>query len=108
MQTFCIQIDGKQMYITFNLEGALQILRDEKISIRLWIDALCIDQSNMEERSEQVKSMARIYSQASRVVIWLGETDICRQGLCDLGRAMLGDDGPHLAVLCPEVKLTFV
>jgi hypothetical protein len=37
-----------------------------------WIDALCIDQNNGPERNHQVTQMGNIYSQASSVVIWLG------------------------------------
>jgi hypothetical protein len=37
----------------------------------IWIDALCIDQENTEEREQQVKRMGRIYSRANRVVSWL-------------------------------------
>ncbi|KAH7410679.1 heterokaryon incompatibility protein-domain-containing protein [Cadophora sp. MPI-SDFR-AT-0126] len=38
----------------------------------IWADALCIDQSNLEEKSHQVKEMAQIYKTAKRVLIWLG------------------------------------
>ncbi|KAL9614264.1 MAG: hypothetical protein Q9167_001220 [Letrouitia subvulpina] len=39
----------------------------------LWIDAICIDQGNNEERSQQVQIMRRIYATANFVVSWLGE-----------------------------------
>ena len=56
-----------------NLAAALRELRDE-ISVRiLWIDAICINQSNPEERNQQVPMMADIYGQASRVCVWLGD-----------------------------------
>jgi hypothetical protein len=42
---------------------------------RIWVDALCIDQSNLDERNHQVKSMAGIYSYAKRVLVWLGQED---------------------------------
>jgi hypothetical protein len=38
----------------------------------LWIDALCIDQSNPRERNHQVQQMATIYSSASNIIAWLG------------------------------------
>lgn len=38
-----------------------------------WIDALCIDQANTRERNHQVRLMKDIYSNAYRVIIWLGE-----------------------------------
>jgi hypothetical protein len=42
----------------------------------MWIDAICIDQSNLKERSFQVKQMRKIYHQAIRTVIWLGDESL--------------------------------
>jgi len=42
-------------------------------SIRLWVDALCINQDDIVERSNHVKQMGRIYAQAELVHVWLGE-----------------------------------
>ncbi|KAH8587273.1 heterokaryon incompatibility protein-domain-containing protein [Bisporella sp. PMI_857] len=41
----------------------------------LWIDQLCIDQQNHQERSHQVRLMGAIYRQARQVVTWLGQDD---------------------------------
>jgi len=38
----------------------------------LWIDAICIDQANLDERSQQVGLMHEIYTKASSVIAWLG------------------------------------
>lgn len=38
----------------------------------LWIDALCINQDDLQERSHQVQMMKQIYSRASSVLVWLG------------------------------------
>jgi hypothetical protein len=38
----------------------------------LWIDALSIDQNNMQERNHQVKIMSRIFGGADEVLVWLG------------------------------------
>lgn len=46
--------------------------RTIKKSRLFWIDAICIDQSNLDERNHQVGLMKRIYSTASNVYIWLG------------------------------------
>ncbi|OTB09503.1 hypothetical protein M426DRAFT_256644 [Hypoxylon sp. CI-4A] len=40
----------------------------------LWIDAICINQDDVTEKENQVKSMDRIYANATTVKIWLGET----------------------------------
>ncbi|KAI8937880.1 hypothetical protein NX059_005567 [Plenodomus lindquistii] len=42
----------------------------------LWIDNIAIDQSNSEEKNHQVALMAQIYSQASQVLVYLGEDDL--------------------------------
>lgn len=38
----------------------------------LWVDAICINQNNIPERSSQVANMGRIYSSCSRVIVYLG------------------------------------
>jgi hypothetical protein len=38
----------------------------------LWIDAICINQTNNKEKSFQVGLMAEIYQQANHVFAWLG------------------------------------
>lgn len=58
--------------VTRNLHEALVQLRDRFIDRVLWIDAICINQADLDERSCQVASMARIYAIASRVLVWLG------------------------------------
>ncbi len=60
------------MTITATLEAALRDLRDNARVLRVWADALCIDQSNMEERNQQVRQMGQIYSTAHHTVIYLG------------------------------------
>ena len=39
----------------------------------MWIDAICIDQDNLKERSSQVSMMGTIYSGAKKVIVWLGK-----------------------------------
>ncbi|KAL9012302.1 MAG: hypothetical protein Q9173_002923 [Seirophora scorigena] len=58
--------------VTENLHIALQHLRWLSASRILWIDAVCINQSDTEERSQQVARMAEVYRSAEKVVIWLG------------------------------------
>ncbi|RSM07899.1 hypothetical protein CDV31_008391 [Fusarium ambrosium] len=42
---------------------------------KLWVDAICINQSDLSEKTAQISIMGRIYSQAHKVVIWLGPMD---------------------------------
>lgn len=68
-----INLSGKPLAVTQNLFEGLRRIRDKDASRRLWIDAVCINQSSIAERNAQVAQMAKIYSSASRFVIWLGE-----------------------------------
>jgi Heterokaryon incompatibility protein (HET) len=71
-QTGSIYVDGHRFTITATLDAALRDLRDASRVVRIWADALCIDQSNLAERSSQVELMAQIYSTAHHTVIHLG------------------------------------
>lgn len=70
---FC---DGRRLLVTPNCAAALSHLRHQTQERALWIDAICIDQKeddvSARERNHQVQEMGRIYSTASRVVVWLG------------------------------------
>ncbi|KAH8653956.1 heterokaryon incompatibility protein-domain-containing protein [Tricladium varicosporioides] len=65
--------DGSSLYITDTLKIALQRLRLPNSPRLLWIDQICIDQNDNDERGHQVKLMASIYSMAKEVIIWLGD-----------------------------------
>lgn len=58
-----------------NLDSALRNLRRRDRTIRLWVDAVCIDQSSLLERNHQVQQMRDIFSAASDTVIYLGPQD---------------------------------
>jgi Heterokaryon incompatibility protein (HET) len=64
--------DLRTLPITKSLACALRSLRRSE-DVVLWIDALCIDQGNKSEKSQQIRRMAEIYRKATEVIIWLGE-----------------------------------
>ncbi len=68
-----IYIGEYDMPVTKNLYAALSHLRNFSIERVLWVDAICINQKNNEEKGQQIQLMAKIYSQANRVLVWLGE-----------------------------------
>ncbi|KAI0419301.1 heterokaryon incompatibility protein-domain-containing protein [Xylaria grammica] len=68
---FC---NGKPFPVTQSLESALRHLRRRKDDRVLWIDAICINQEDVDERAHQVNLMRHIYQNAHRVVAWLGES----------------------------------
>ncbi|KAL9014471.1 MAG: hypothetical protein Q9180_008946, partial [Flavoplaca navasiana] len=61
--------------VTENLASALISLRYGVRSRLLWVDAVCIHQSDSTEKAQQVALMARIYRKAFRVLAWLGKDD---------------------------------
>ncbi|ERF68824.1 hypothetical protein EPUS_06268 [Endocarpon pusillum Z07020] len=68
-----IALNGRPFKVTSNLFSALQQLRLEDRDRVLWIDAICINQDDYEERGHQVSLMRRIYETAAHVIIWLGD-----------------------------------
>ncbi|KAH7312921.1 heterokaryon incompatibility protein-domain-containing protein [Rhexocercosporidium sp. MPI-PUGE-AT-0058] len=69
-----IGTEGSQtLSVTQNLAEALPYLRCSKKQRTLWIDAACVNQRDLKERSSQVKRMADIYSKARKVLVWLGK-----------------------------------
>ncbi|PMD66822.1 uncharacterized protein K444DRAFT_580185 [Hyaloscypha bicolor E] len=71
-----ITVDGCSFQATRNLIGGLRRLRSSRDAIILWVDAICIDQANNQEKMQQVGIMADIYMSASSVQIFLGESGI--------------------------------
>ncbi|KAI0517557.1 heterokaryon incompatibility protein-domain-containing protein [Xylaria bambusicola] len=67
-----LTLNGHDIPIKRNLALALRYLRSENHPLPLWIDAVCIDQGNIDERNDQVALMASIYSRATAVITWLG------------------------------------
>lgn len=70
--TVTIYIDIGCIEVTRNLRDALATLRDEQESRMLWVDAVCINQLDIPERSHQVRIMRQIYEQSRETLVWLG------------------------------------
>jgi hypothetical protein len=70
-----IIIDDMKFLIRSNLKDCLQRFEHtyEGFHRPVWIDAICIDQTNMAERNAQVKIMGAIYSSAMLVIAWFGK-----------------------------------
>jgi hypothetical protein len=80
-----IALNGLLFMVFDNLGQALRHLRDAEHDRTLWIDAICINQSDMEERSSHVQKMQQICQSAKRVVVWLGvEADESNQAIDDI------------------------
>ena len=68
-----LYLDEHVIRISENLSLALQRLRLEDKPRTLWVDFVCINQGDHKEREQQVGIMYQIFSQASRVVGYLGD-----------------------------------
>jgi Heterokaryon incompatibility protein (HET) len=72
-------LDGQGQSYRFmipgNLESALRALRHADQDRPLWIDAICINQADFDERNKQVPRMKHIYGDAINVCVWIGEAD---------------------------------
>jgi len=68
-----ILLDGQDFLITASLKAALWHLRLITRVRKIWIDAICINQADTLERSQQVLIMRDIYANADKVIVWLGE-----------------------------------
>ncbi|KAI1277878.1 HET-domain-containing protein [Xylaria sp. FL0933] len=79
-RTLKIKSDSKwtsksiELPITDNLFRALRRLRRPLKTRVLWVDAICINQADTNERSAQVALMDAVYSNAASTAIWLGDT----------------------------------
>jgi len=67
--------DGMVIPVTQNLHSALRHLRNATTRRLAWIDALCINQADVLERSRQTALMSHIFRCARQVVAWLGAAD---------------------------------
>jgi hypothetical protein len=79
-----ITVNNKPFFIRPNLFHALQRITNDELSVDLWVDSVCIDQSNEAERGAQVRRMADIFQNAKNVWIWLGEEDLTSKAAMEL------------------------
>ncbi|KAM0690170.1 hypothetical protein Q7P36_008937 [Cladosporium allicinum] len=70
-----INLHGSKIQVPATSEAALRRMRLKDRLRTLWIDALCINESDIEERGHQVGMMYEIYTQTSHNCIYLGLND---------------------------------
>ncbi|KAI0107174.1 heterokaryon incompatibility protein-domain-containing protein [Nemania sp. FL0031] len=95
-----ISVGGQTLEVTINLFDALRHLRSPQKTRTLWVDAICINQGDLDERSKQVLRMRDIYTFAKTVEVWLGpadENDYAAMGLVDNLGAIVSDPEESLA-----------
>ncbi|KAH0559818.1 hypothetical protein GP486_003666 [Trichoglossum hirsutum] len=85
------------IFATPHLYEALIRLRHPSETRILWIDQLCISQDDVVERGQQVQLMEKIYRNAKRTVVWLGEDDGNNETIDRLARELAGKPNNSLA-----------
>lgn len=82
-----VRCNGIDCYVTTSASLGLQQLRSSKYQY-VWLDSLCINQEDYEDKNQQVPKMLTIYSKAREVIIWLGKgSNNINRLLYDLERA---------------------
>ena len=91
-----INIDAHIFYVTENLFKALYYLREERKSSLFWVDAICINQEDDEEKVGQLRQMSNVYRYADHVIAFLGgdskALDLAMDQVCFLGEEALKMD----------------
>lgn len=109
-----ILCDGNELYITANLDDALRRFRLKEELRFVWVDAVCINQQDSKEKSDQVRRMGEIFRRAKGVLCWLGRDDdgmaescftLIRESRKALGHEWREDGG--MRNLIQDLKLSF-
>ncbi|TGO21425.1 hypothetical protein BPAE_0221g00200 [Botrytis paeoniae] len=91
-------INEDYLPVTANLYTALLHLRDRTFERNIWVDSICINQGDDTEKSHQIQLMAKIFGQANRVIVYLGDAaDDSNQALKSI-RIAAKDDSPTLII----------
>ncbi|MCJ1242980.1 hypothetical protein MMC30_000176 [Trapelia coarctata] len=77
--TKTITINGMPVTVGKHLAAALDCLRSSLVD-KVWIDAICINQDDIDKRNAQIMRIRDIFSQSLAVIIWLGEDEMSGTG----------------------------
>lgn len=98
------------IHVRANLFALLRQLRRVKYDRPIWIDSICINQADDDEKSIQIPLMRHIYQEAKNVLIWLGAATSVEEGALAIMPAIAkileraAAEGPEIR---PEVPETF-
>ncbi|KAI7181615.1 hypothetical protein KC363_g9092 [Hortaea werneckii] len=89
-----VSVNGESTEVTGNLNSGLEALEASPIIrdvYKVWADAICIDQENLQERNREVARMRDVYRASTNIVIWLGEasdeSDLAFDFICGVAHA---------------------
>jgi hypothetical protein len=87
-----ITVNGQSVHVRDNCFEALQQTNLHFPASYVWVDAICINQDDLAEKSAQVAIMGEIYVKASLVLACIGPTDACIQSIRMLEGGVLVQD----------------
>lgn len=93
-----ITLNNSSFVVSSTLHIALEHLRHPSQERKIWIEAVCINQADIFERNAQVAIMGLIYSNATRVVVWIGlltESSELAMEFLDMMATGSTDENPH-------------
>lgn len=97
-----ISLQGRIVQLSRSLEATLRHLCYEDREWTLWIDALSINQSDVIEKTQQVRQMHLIYARTHHLIFWITErsedSDIAMQAMRRIGREQEGGDTWNLDI----------
>jgi hypothetical protein len=100
-----IVLNKNEFYVTTNLHLALRNLKHEKEERVLWVDAICINQACLPEKTQQVSQMRNIYQAAERVLVWLGDACFYTEAAMSWVNIQLERHGDNLELLTGVASL---
>lgn len=88
--TDSIQCNGKGLQVTRSVSEVLSstVISSLCDELPIWIDFVCINQSDNVEKAQQVRKMGSLFSLAEEVVIWLGPASLDSDLAMDTIRAL--------------------
>ena len=90
-----ITVDKQEYWVRTNLWTFFQSARNLDHSLPIYIDAICLNQLDSEEREHQVKLMSEVYGHANHAHVWLGSLEVGQDENLRLLRLDLTSRAPH-------------
>ncbi|OHF03758.1 hypothetical protein CORC01_01077 [Colletotrichum orchidophilum] len=87
-----ILVDGAPFLVSTSVYDLLIELRETRFSHLLWIDSVCIDQSNAVEKSQQVGLMREIFEEATSTIGWLGKSPVAAKAFDLVRRIAIAEE----------------
>lgn len=82
--TFDIRVNETVFTVPQNLYHFMFEMRQIECDLSFWIDALSINQADLEEKGTQINEMGNIYRSADKVLVWLGRDNASTPGVRDM------------------------